>query len=137
MTKVYSLTKNGMTTQAVTVGKKKIIPEMYILNATIHFPSFCSFHLHLYVKDTALQKQIAVLDMSAQLLGKLGLLKSYGRYLKCLLDFSNVMETNEVKCILIHFIFSNSHLTQTMYAHTVDAMDSTVVRGRADISVCA
>lgn len=39
------------------------------------FEASASFHLHLYMKDTVLQKQIVTLDMPAQLLGKLSLLK--------------------------------------------------------------
>lgn len=40
--------------------------------------------------------------MPAQLLGKKSLLKCKGRYLKYLLDFSNMMETTEVKCIYMN-----------------------------------
>ena len=43
--------------------------HLYIFQA----PGF--FHLHLYVQNTALQKQTAILDMSVQLLGKVSLLK--------------------------------------------------------------
>lgn len=43
--------------------------HLYIFQA----PAF--FHLYLYVQNTALQKQTAILDIPAHLLGKVSLLK--------------------------------------------------------------
>lgn len=54
--------------------------------------------------------------------------------------FSNVKETNEVKCIYI-YMFIVSFLIHTsyklLYSHPVDAMLSRVVKRRVDTSVYA
>lgn len=48
---------------------------MYVKYIYIFSKLLLSCYLHLHVKDTVLQKQIAPLDMPAQLVGKLSLLK--------------------------------------------------------------
>lgn len=75
--KVCSFTKTGKITSLSYKHRKlennswKLHVKYIYTFSKLLFP----LYLYLYVKDTVLRKQIAPLDMPAQLLGKLSLLK--------------------------------------------------------------